>query len=154
MIEFLLSQLTLVGGLMAMAISTVLGLAVYIVSCKLITKYQTANLEDPTSSLFRVIGMLVSLMLSLAFVEVLVELRAIENAIEREAVAISDTFDDLKRFDAEKTRAIRAVLIEYTQAIIDDDWPALADDRLGQRAGVLNKELQQSVIEPASCAGG
>lgn len=147
MIDFLLSLSTWAGSLFAMTMSTVLGLAVYLIAYKLISKYQTEELKDPTSSLFRVVGMLVGLMLSLAFAEVVVQLRAIENAIEREAVAISDTFDDLQRFDLEKTRIIRAILIDYTQAIIDDDWPALADDELGQLAADLNKQLQQSVME-------
>lgn len=147
MIEFLLSLSTFSGSLFAMSLSTVLGLVVYVVSYKLILKYQTEDLKDPTSSLFRVIGMLVSLMLSLAFADVIVELRSIENAIEREAVAISDTFNGLRRFDAEKTRGIQTILIDYAQAVIDDDWPALADDRLGQRTDDLNKQLQQSATE-------
>jgi len=126
----------------------------YVTSYKLILKYQSDELKDPTSNLFRVIGMIVSLMLSLAFAEVLVEMRSIENAVEREAVAISDTFDDLQRFDNENTRNIRIILIDYAQAIIDDDWPALSNDRLGQRAGDLNKQLQKSVmeLEPATAS--
>ena len=147
MVEFLLSLSTLGGGLLSMAMSTILGLLVYVTSYKLISKCQSDELKDPTSNLFRVIGMIVSLMLSLAFAEVLVEMRSIENAVEREAVAISDTFDDLQRFDNENTRHIRIILIDYAQAIIDDDWPALANDKLGQRAGDLNKQLQKSVME-------
>ena len=147
MIEFLLSLSTWSGSLLAMAISTILGLVVYITSYKLISKYQSDELKDPTSNLFRVIGMIVSLMLSLAFAEVLVEMRSVENAVEREAVAISDTFDDLQRFDNENTRNIRIILIDYAQAIIDDDWPALSNDKLGQRADKLNKQLQKSVME-------
>ena len=107
MIEFLLPLSMWAGSLLAMAISTILGLMVYFTSYKLISKYQSEEMKDPTSNLFRVIGMIVSLMLSLAFAEVLVEMRSIENAIEREAVAISDTFDDLQRFDNENTRNIR-----------------------------------------------
>jgi hypothetical protein len=96
--------------------------------------------------------MLVSLMLSLAFAEVIVELRAVENAIEREAVAISDTFQDLQRFGTERTRKSRAILIDYTQAVIEDDWPALANDKLGMRAGALKRQLAESVwnLEPAT----
>ena len=86
-------------------------------------------------------------MLSLAFVEILVDMRSIENAVEREAVAISDTFDDLQLFNNENARNIRITLVDYVQAIIDDDWPALSNDRLGQRAGELYKQLQKNVME-------
>ena len=143
--EFLLSQPTLVGSIMSILIATVSGLPVYLLAYRLIDKYKTSDLKDPTSGLFRVVGTLVSLMLSLAFAEVIVDLRNIENAIEREAVAIADTFNDLYRFDVEATRESRSLLLEYTQAVIDDDWPALADDRLGERAGKLKKQLEESV---------
>jgi hypothetical protein len=102
--------------------------------------------------MFRVIGILVSLMLSLAFAEVVVDLRAINNAIERESVAISDVFSDIQQFGTGETREFQTLLIDYTQAVIDDDWPALANDRLGQRAESLRKQLSKRVmdLEPAT----
>jgi hypothetical protein len=103
MIEFLLSQTTLVGSLVSIVLATAAGLLVYAVSYRLIKRYQTDDLKYPTGSLFCVVGTRVSLMLSLAFAEVIVDLRAIENAIEREAVAIVDTFNDLYRYDVEAT---------------------------------------------------
>lgn len=81
-------------------------------------------LANPTSSLFRVVGTLVGLMLLLAFPEVVAELRPIDNAIQREAVAITDMFDDLKRYDTERTRETRTILSDYARSVIDDDWTA------------------------------
>ena len=147
MIEFMLTQSTLVGSIVSMIFATVVGLLVYGISYRFISKFESTELTDPTGNLFRVVGMLVSLMLSLAFAEVIAELRAIENAIEREAVAISDTYNALRRFDIERTREIRTTLVDYTQAVIDDDWPALANDRLSQRAGDLGRKLSNSVLE-------
>jgi hypothetical protein len=89
--------------------------------------------------------MLVSLMLSLAFGDVIVEMIQTRNAVEREVVAISDVFKDLELFDDEGTKETRNLLIDYTQAIIDDDWPSLANDNLGQRAGRLKRQLTQAV---------
>jgi hypothetical protein len=146
MIEFLLSLPTWVGCGVAMISTAVLGLVVYFVSYKLISRYQSDDLKDPTSSLFRVVGLLVSLMLSLAFSEVIAEVRVIRNAIGREAVAISDTFTNLKLFDIERTQAFRTTLVEYAQAVIDDDWPALANDKLGQRAGALKRQLSEALM--------
>jgi len=152
MIEFLLSLPTWVGCGVAMIFTAVVGLVVYFVSYKLISKYQSDELKDPTSSLFRVVGLLVSLMLSLAFSEVIDEVRVIRNAVEREAVAISDIFKNLILFDNERTQGIRTVLIEYTQAVIDDDWPALANDKLGQRAENSRRQLTEALmnLEPAT----
>lgn len=152
MITFLLSLPTWAGCGVTMVFTTIVGLVVYLVFYKIISKYQREDMQDPTSNLFRVVGMLFSLMLALAFSEVIVELRTIRNAVQRESVAISDTFEVLKLFDIERTREIRTILVEYTQAVIDDDWPALANDKLGQRTGALKRQLTEAVmnLEPAT----
>jgi hypothetical protein len=152
MIDFLLSLSTWAGCVVMMGFTTVVGFVVYLVFYKFISKYQSYDLKEPTSSLFRVVGTLVSLMLALAFSEVIVDLRTIRNAVQREAVAISDTFKNLKLFDIERTREIRTILVEYTQAVIDDDWPALANDRLGQRTSALKRQFTEAVmtLEPAT----
>ena len=67
-----------------MGFTTVVGFVVYLVFYKLISKYQREDMQDPTSNLFRVVGMLVSLMLALAFSEVSVDFRTIRNAVQRE----------------------------------------------------------------------
>ncbi len=146
MIENLLSLSTLAGCAVSMIFTSFVGLVVYFVFYKLISKYKREDLKDPTSSLFRVVGMLVSLMLALAFSEVIVELRTIRSAVQREAAAISDIFTTLEQLDDKKTREIRTLLVDYTQAIIDDDWPALADDKLGKRTGALKKQLTKAVM--------
>lgn len=130
-----------------MVSTTVLGLMVYIVSYKLIERSKHTELKDPINSLFRLVGILVSLMLSLAFGEVIVERKAILNAIDREAVAISDTYHNLKHYNAEGTKEIRTVLIDYAQAVIDDDWPALASDRLGLRTSALKRQLTKMIMQ-------
>jgi hypothetical protein len=135
-----------------MGFTTVTGFVVYLVSYKLIAKYKREDMKEPTNNVFRVVGTLVSLMLALTFSEVSVDFRTIRNAIQRETVAISDTFEVLKLYDIERTREIRTILIEYTQAVIDDDWPALANDKLGLRTGDLKNRLTEAVmnLEPAT----
>ena len=154
MIEFLLSLSTWLGITVSMALATAAGLLVYGISNKLIARYENVELKDPTSSLFRVVGMLVSLMLSLAFAEVVLQQRAVENAVDREAIAIGDTFMDLRRFGVEKTRESQTILLDYTQVVIDDDWPALANDKLSDNTRALKQQLLDSVwnLEPATPA--
>ena len=127
--------------------TAVICLAVYLVSYKFIEEYQYVELKDPITRLFRMVGILVSLMLLLAFGEVITEWQAVKNAINQESVAISDTYINLKYYDSEATREIRAILIDYAQAVIDDDWPAMANDRLGQRASALKRQFTEKVIE-------
>ena len=73
------------------------------------------DLKEPIGDLFRVVGMLVSLMLSSAFGEVIVELVGIRSAVEREVVATADADRDLELFYFEKTRETRSILIDYPQ---------------------------------------
>ena len=147
MVEFILSLPTWIGCGFIMVSATVFGLVVYVVSYKLIDKSKNVTLKDPINNLFRLVGIIVSLMLSLSFGEVIAEWKAIKNSIDREAVAISDTYINLKYFDSEGTREIRAILIEYAQAVIDDDWPAMAKDRLGQRTSALKRQFTEKIIE-------
>ena len=146
MVEFILSLPVWIGCGFTMVATTVAGLAVYLVSYKLINRSKSVQLKEPINNLFRLVGILVSLMLSLSFGEVIVEWKAIKNAIDREAVAISDTYINLKYFDSEGTEEIRSILIDYTQAVIDDDWPAMAGDRLGQRTSALKRQFTQKVL--------
>jgi hypothetical protein len=112
MVEFIISLPVWVGCGVSMVFTSVFGLVVYILSYKLITKYKSEDMKDSTGNLFRVVGMLVSLMLSLAFGDVIVELIQTRNAVEREIVAIADTFNGLELFDNEGTREIRILLLE------------------------------------------
>ena len=147
MIEFILSLPTWIGCGIAMVSTTLLGLVVYVISYKFNEKYKKFDLKDPITSLTRTVGILVSLVLSLTFGEAITEWQAIKSAINQESVAISDTYINLKYFDSEDTREIRAVLIDYAQAVIDDDWPAMANDRLGQRASALKRQFTEKVME-------
>jgi hypothetical protein len=146
MIEFVISLPTWAGLALSMITTSVVGFVVYLVFYKLILLFKRADLKEPTSNIFRVVGLLVSLMLALAFSEVIIELRTIRTAILRETGALSDIFRVLKMFDIEKTWEIRTIVRDYAQAVIDDDWPALSNDKLGQRAGVLKKQLVESVL--------
>jgi len=146
MIDFLISLSTWAGCIVAMGLTAVTGFVVYLVSYRLILKYKREDMKEPTNNLFRVVGTLMSLMLALSFSEVIIEQRAIRNAIQHETVALSDIFAVLKLFDPEGTRDIQTNVVDYAQAVIDDDWPALADDRLGQRVGDLKTQLAKGVL--------
>ena len=56
-----------------MGFTAVTGFVVYGVSYKLISKYKREDMKEPTNNLFRVVGMLFSLMLALAFSEVIAD---------------------------------------------------------------------------------
>ena len=137
--------------MLAMLLGASAGLGTYLISSKLIFKYQWAELKDgelqsAVGGLSRVLGMLVSLMLSLAFSSVIQELKAINHAMQREAVAISDIFNSLERIDVEGAKETQDILVEYTEAVIVDDWSSLANDQLGKQASALKRQLTDQVL--------
>ncbi|MCP4384368.1 MAG: DUF4239 domain-containing protein [Hyphomicrobiales bacterium] len=145
MVEVILSLPEWIGIVAAMGIATALGLGVYFTSNYLIGAYTTDDLKDPMSNLFRVVGTLIALMLSLSFAEVIYQNTGINNALEREASAIADTFRDLKQFDEEGTRALRMLLVTYTESVIEDDWKSLASDQLSQRSKSVFGEIIDNI---------
>ena len=147
MIDVLISLPMWLGSILAMGFTTATGFVVYLASYKLIAKYKRGDLKEPTNNLFRVVGMLVSLMLALAFSEVVVQHRTTRSAVLHETAAISDISDVLKLFGNEVTREHRTILIDYAQAVIDDDWPALSKDRLSPRVGALKTQLAEGVLK-------
>ena len=150
MIDALLSLPDFVGGLIMASLTTVVGISVYLISYRLISRYQSSDLKDPASGLFRVIGILLSLVLSLAFGEVIVEFRDIQKSIKGEVMALADLSVSLEQFTPEEVHLPQALLLQYTKAIIDDDWPALANDSIGQSTRGLLRQLSQSIndLEP------
>ena len=144
MIEFILSLPTWVGCGLAMISTSVFGFAVYFVFYKFISKHEGYELKDPVNNVFRVVGLLVGLMLALAFSEVISELKTIRRAVQQETVVISDAFEVLKLYDIDKTRRIRAILIEYSKAVINDEWPALANDKLSPQVDYFKKQFVEA----------
>ena len=147
MIEDLLALPTIVGFIIVVGLTVTLGMTTYVVSYKLIAaRYRTEEMKDAASSMFRVVGMLVSLFLSLTFADVLFEQNAIQTAVQGEASAITDTYIDLFHFGAEETGEVRSLLQSYAQSVIDDDWPALANDELADRTTTLLRQLETAAL--------
>ena len=141
MLESLLDLPALLGCLAVMGIAVVLGLSVYGVAQRALFEDRQDELGDATRTIFLAVNLVFGLFLSLSLNDVLDELKAIDYAVEREAIAIADVFNGLGYFEPGGGGSAQEKLIEYTTAIIEDDWPSLARDRLGQRPGALPREL-------------
>jgi ABC-type multidrug transport system fused ATPase/permease subunit len=144
--EQILSLPSFMGALVLMVLTTIIGVAVYLMSYRFLAKGQTKETRRATSGLFRVLGILVSLFLSLTFADVVLELNQIKASIEREAIMIVDIHRDLGRYDSERAVRAQTLLVEYTQAVIDYDWPALANDRMSVEARSLLWQLEEEIL--------
>ena len=104
MIESLVSLPVVFGSLVFMAFAVAIGLPSYFVSHKLISRFQTSDMKEATGNLFRVVGLLVSLLLALTFAEVLSDLHEAERAVKGEGAAIGDIAGSLELYGLEETR--------------------------------------------------
>jgi hypothetical protein len=150
MIDSLLSLPTVLGGLIFIALTTAIGMTVYYITFRLHAQRQNEaalkEIKDATGNLFRVVGWLFTLLLSITFTDVVTELGVTETAIQSEAAAIEDARHDLRRFGFEETGEIHSLLIDYTQAVIDHDWSALSNDQLSVQTDALLQQLGDAVL--------
>lgn len=96
--------------------------------------------------------MLVSLMLSLAFADVLLKKSSIENTLMRETTSIADAISDLRSYGTKETQEISTLLIDYAVAVVEYDWPALANGRLSDHTQELKSQIYDRalLLEPST----
>lgn len=145
-IDQLLHLPIFLGVVLLMGLTTLVGLAVYMLSFRLFATSQSSESRRAARDLFRATGILVSLFLSLTFADVVLELNQIETAIEREAVMFEDIHRDLKRYNSDRARRAQVLLVDYVELVISHDWPALADDRLSNEARVVFEQLEYETL--------
>jgi hypothetical protein len=151
MIDTLISLPTFLGGLVFMALTTVLGLGAYVVTARIHSRYGSEEtvkeLVGASSNLMRVVGWLLCLLLSMTFTKVLGELVVTKTAIMSEAAAILDVHHDLRRFGVEETDETHSALLDYVQSIIDDEWLTLADRRLSKRTDASLRTVEDAILD-------
>jgi hypothetical protein len=150
MIDALLSLPTLAGCLVFMAITAAVGLAIYYVTFQFHTKRQNdesfQEVKDATDNLFRVVGWLFTLLLSLTFTDVIGELTVTERAIENESAVVQDIHHGLQRFSLEETGESRKLLVDYAKSVTDEDWLALAGGNLSTRTDAILRDLGDAIL--------
>lgn len=145
-LSILLQLPTLIGAALSMVIVTLVAMFFYLLSNRLLAKTLSKDNRRSADYLFRAIGILVSLFLSLTFADVVLELNQIEASVEREAVLLEDIYRDLSQYDSDRARRSKTLLVDYTQAVISHDWPALAGDSLSTEAREIFRKLEFEIL--------
>lgn len=148
-IEALLSLPIALSSLSFMVLVSAAGLLVWVATFRLHARLEAPEavkaMEGATGNLLRVVGWLFTLLLSLTFTNVVVERNAAENAVEGEAKAILDVHHGLRRLELADTR-IQTLLVEYTRTVVEDEWPALEQKRLSERADEVLRQMEDGVL--------
>jgi len=146
LLDALLNLPAFIGGLLLIGTHVGAGLVIYLVSHGVLFRNQENSLGDATRTMFLAVNLLFGLFLSLTLTDVVSDLSDIRDAVEREAVAISDVYNGLGRFDTDDAAQVQTRLIEYTETLIEEDWPSLANDTLSDKADVLLRDVVTSAL--------
>jgi len=100
------------------------------------------------SVLFR-IGGLHALILALVFADAQVSLIGLRDGVATEATALTDVYYDLARYGTTAADEARTDVVVYTRAVIEDEWPRLAERRLSGEAWAAWQSLYNVALDLA-----
>lgn len=96
--------------------------------------------------LFRAVGILLGLILSITFANLRAEYVKIQASVELEAKEITELASDFKRFGSDAAAELRAELLEYVEVVINDEWPRLAKGSHSPKAQKLFLEVEDGIL--------
>ena len=141
MLDALLNLPALLGCLILMITFVVVGQAIRFASRKILFQDKQEALQDATRTVFLAVNIIVGLFLSLSLNSVVDGMTNIQNEVQSEAVAIADIYSGIGQFDKASAGDIQLLLTSYTKALIEEDWPSLAKDRLADRPELLLRKI-------------
>ena len=103
--------------------------------------------EKVAANVLRLSGALLGLLLSLTFSSVLTKTSRLSDAVELEAAQLADIHNDLEGFGGGATDAVQSDVLAYARILIDEEWDALADDRLSPKAQALFGKIQLAILD-------
>lgn len=135
--ETLSDYLTSVAGGVGFVVVTIgIVLASYFAARRLLHPGSAADrtLEVAGNVAVRV-ATLHSLILGLVYAQELDDYKAVRSNLIDEAVAISDVFNDVRRYGGPATLEVQQGLARYVAVVVDEEWERLArHERLSPRA--------------------
>lgn len=99
------------------------------------------------SVIFRV-SALHGLILALVFAQELVDYNQLQSNLVREATAIADIYNDIRRYDTEAERTVQSALSDYVRTVVNEEWDLLANDQaLSARGWQLREVVYQALLD-------
>jgi hypothetical protein len=145
-IQSLVGLPSVIGGTIFAAAAVVTGLGAYAGARAVVGRRAIFENSNLALHLFRVVGTLLVLLLSLTFADVRIETEAIRKSVDVEAGLLGDTFKNLDAFDSAEAEAITAQLLEYIDAVIEDEWEAMRRGEIAESVIDLLRNIEIAVL--------
>jgi len=146
MIHTIISLNPAIGLSVLVIFLTATGFIPYLLGRRLLGQYVDKNVKEGGVLLYRAVGVLLIFMLSLNFVDMRSEYVQVESSVKLEAGRLGDVFGDLEKFGTHKTNQLINKLLEYTNIVIHEEWPLLAQGRFSQKAQNLYQEITYGIF--------
>lgn len=99
------------------------------------------------SVIFRV-SALHGLILALVFAQELVDYNQLQTNLVREATAIADIYNDVRRYGTKAQGTVQSALSEYVRTVVDEEWELLAEAKvLSARGWQLREVAYQTLLD-------
>lgn len=123
-----------------------IGVIPYLLGYWLFGRSADEKTREITGHLFRSVGMLLGLMLSMNFTNVRSEYVKIQDSVELEAKEAGELVHDFKRFNSDAATKLQNELLEYIKVVINDEWPRLAKGSISSKAEALFLEVEDGIL--------
>jgi len=146
MIDAIMNLNPVFGISVSAVLLVIIGFIPYLVGRLLLAKHVDMKAENVATLLYRSVGILLGLMLSLSFIETRSEYVKIQNSVELEEKEITELGRDLVRLGSNDSKQLLSKLIEYTKTVISEEWSELAAGRQSQKALGLYEEIENGIL--------
>ena len=146
MFNILFSMNPVISLLLFLTGIVLIGFIPYFLGYWLLGRTADEKTKDIAGHLFRAVGMLLGLMLSMNFASVRSEYVKIQDSVELEAKEVGELVNDFKRYKSDAAIQLQDNLLEYMQVVITDEWPRLAQGTLSLKAQSLFLKVEDGIL--------
>lgn len=124
----------------------------FVLAHKVIRGERTDEVGNVALTFIGVICAFHSLLIAFSAVLVWQDFQDSENAVAVEASTIEDVYRDLSIYGGTQAENAARILIAYTRAVVDDEWPLMADGNASDTAANLISQVfrEAGALEPQS----
>lgn len=125
---------TIVAALLIVSAAALIAVLGFRVALKLRPGFRGEEHTDVKSVYFSMVGVLYAILLAFVVVVAWEQFNAAEEATHTEATRLSNLLRDSRAFPPAYREPIQSAIVTYTEAVVDDEFDAMADGRTSARA--------------------
>jgi hypothetical protein len=141
------SQLIGLGALFALG-TVMVTWAIYFAMHLLVARHVDDGTKDLAGSVIFRVSSLHGLILALVFAQELLDYNVLRTSVVREATAVADIYNDIRRYGADTEAEVQRALADYTREVVDAEWAMLGtENRLTAAGWRLREAVYEAILD-------